>query len=508
MEDKYAPVHAKDLRPPGDTDTDYVETCAVHLAKTVNESSLIVMLRPWSGRQEIRQNILAPRADVGGGVLERSALENAAAFKTVILIPCTFTDPDEEVGARYVIPELHELSSACVIALQLLPMGFVLDRSNIDFIMARHDAILETRVDYIKIDPNLEQEALRKSINLACMSWQCTLQRQELMLQEEPAQRSMAVLKKLEEQHRRLLWESIPRASMPHFPQVDAKLHETESEVGTYSLLSVIATRSSRRIVQAMDKMQQRCILKIFDKPHMTMPGQLESIYREFRLLSGMTDHPNIIKCHKMLHSSTRVYMVLDHAGQMNLLKVLSSSKGKRLDETTALHCFSQLAGALEYCHGLGIAHRQICLEHVIVQQQQRAGGHICRLVDFSAAITQKTSSTYCSAHGTLPCIAPEVALGSNYLPIKADRWSVAVVLLELAGGLSSMETAVGFTGTTPLKTAGDMCMRYFSQPHAHSTALACKSGVENLEITSILQALMRPVSSERANLSDVIRLR
>jgi len=240
----------------------------------------------------------------------------------------------------------------------------------------------------------------------------------------------------------------------------------------------------------------------------MMMPAQLESIYREYRILSGMTDHPNIIKCYNMLHSTTRVYLVLDHAGQMNLLNVFSSSKGKRLDETAALHCFSQLAGALEYCHGLGIAHRQICLEHVVVQQQQPAGGRICRLVDFSAAITQKKTSKYCSAHGTLPYIAPEVALGNNYLPINADRWSTAVVLLELVGGLFSMETAVGFTATTPLKTAGEMCMRYFSQPHAHSTALARTSGVESPEVTSILQALMHPVASERASLSDVLQLR
>jgi len=501
------PLHAKDLRPPGDTDIDYVETCAVHVANHMEKTAVVVMLRPWSNHQKKSMNILAPTPEEEGGTLDQKALEAAAAFEKLILVPCTLSDPGEEVGARRIIASLLTLSHACVISLQLLPLGFTLGLDNIDFVMARHDGILGYGVDDIMINPDIEPTKLRRTIKIMQTNWEYNLQRQELIWQAEAPPVSMDTLNSLEHRHQKLLWESVPKALLPNLPPVDTSLTETTAEVGKFRMLSRDVTRSNDKpIIRALSHKHESYVLKVFEKARVMMPVQLEAICREFSYLKHKLSHPHIIKCHKLMHSKTRLYMVLDNAGPMNLMNILSTRPGRRLEETAALACWSQLASALEYCHSLDIAHRQVCPEHVVVVVDKAGGGHICRLVDFSAAVTQKTGK-YCGVTGTLPFVAPETVLAPHYLPMKADCWCAGAVLLETAGGLQSIESSVGFESTTDqLQNAANLCMQYFGRPHAHATALGFMQSVQSMKIVEILKQLMCPRPTERAPISDALR--
>jgi len=502
------PLHAKDLRAPGDTDIDYVETCAVHVAKTRGKGAVVVMLRPWSNQQQKYSNIHAPRPGEEGGTLDQQALEAALALEKLILVPCTLSEPEEEVGARKIVASLLTLSHACIIALQLLPLGFTLGLDNIDFVMARHDGILGYGVDDIMINPDLEPDKLQRTINILRTNWDYNLQRQELIWQAEPPPVSMDTLNSLEHRHQKLLWESVPKALLPCLPPVDTSLTETTVEVGKFRMLSRIATRSNdKTIIRVLSHKQESYVLKVFSKARVMMPVQLEAICREFSYSKLKLTHPHIVKCHQLIHSQTRLYMVLDNAGPMNLMNILSSSPGRCLEETAALACWSQLASALEYCHSFDIAHRQVCPEHVVVIVKH-GGGHICRLVDFSAAVTQKTGK-YCGVTGALPFVAPETVVAPQYLPMKADCWSAGAVLLETAGGLQSIESAVGFQSTTDqLQNAANLLVQYFGRQHAHATALGFMQGVESMKVVEIIKQLMCPCPNDRARISDALRFR
>merc|ERR1712232_1213856 len=100
-------------------------------------------------------------------------------------------------------------------------------------------------------------------------------------------------------------------------------------------------------------------------KSEISTPGELEGIYREYRFLFEICQHPNIAKCRSMLNSQTRVYVVFDFAGPRNLAQVCAARSPKHLSTDEAIDVFEQLVAAVLHCHSKDIVHRCICLEHV-----------------------------------------------------------------------------------------------------------------------------------------------
>ncbi|CAC5406655.1 TSSK [Mytilus coruscus] len=90
------------------------------------------------------------------------------------------------------------------------------------------------------------------------------------------------------------------------------------------------------------------------------------------------------------------------------------------------LSVFSQVVKAVEYCHSNGIAHNDIKLENVL------SNGCV-KLADFGFAKSSVAESEeFC---GTLPYAAPEVIMGMEHNTMKADMWSMGVMLYVMLFG-------------------------------------------------------------------------
>lgn len=98
------------------------------------------------------------------------------------------------------------------------------------------------------------------------------------------------------------------------------------------------------------------------------------------------------------------------------------------------LDYFSQLIDAVEYMHSIGIAHRDIKLENVMIDKSTKC----LKLIDFGEACVYKRNvcesdrminiraSGIC---GTVPYIPPEEFTELDYDPQKADIWALGVIL-------------------------------------------------------------------------------
>uniref|UniRef100_A0A9L0JD45 non-specific serine/threonine protein kinase n=1 Tax=Equus asinus TaxID=9793 RepID=A0A9L0JD45_EQUAS len=103
--------------------------------------------------------------------------------------------------------------------------------------------------------------------------------------------------------------------------------------------------------------------------------------------------------------------------------------KSGPMAEDEARGKFRQLTSALEYCHRKGVVHRDLRLEHVLLDSE----GNV-KLSGFgsSAVFLGQELSTQC---GSPWYAAPETLQGRAYAGPPADVWSLGVVLFFLLTG-------------------------------------------------------------------------
>lgn len=480
----------------------HAERFAKMVAQHLGDRCAVIMLLPWS-TGAAPADILAPQTE--DSVVSAQAVTQAIRDRVTVIMPVTYEQPAEEISARRILPLLSGFENISVFMAHILPPESCLNRDMNEVIMRRHEAMLSTGADDVLMDPELDAEATLRTINLARSTWELNVRRMQLMLDAEPELVPPEVLQQLQQHHRRLLWESVPRALMPHLRTIDRHLVETGDQIDRYILHSKFDTVVGK-VLQAASENSKPCVIKVIQKSSVFTPGELEGIYREYRFLSEIIRHPNIVKCVTMLHSSIRVYFIFEHAGAQNLKQALCAEPGQRFDEEDTMNCFHQLVKALTHCHEKHIAHRSVSLEHVCVNKLSGTDTYDCQLCDFRCAMVARGGATSKTPCGSLPCMAPELALGVPYWPSVADCWSAGVVLLETGGGLSSFGRSLDFDPALvdPAQVAG-IIQQFFAQPGSHAHALAKVGGVESEQMTAIIEGLMTPNPGSRPPISNYL---
>jgi len=413
-----------------------------------------------------------------------------------LLVPCTFETRYEKRTMKKLLELLEPYESCCVFLLQLLEVTGEMSREYVTTVMARHDALLAVGANAVVLDPSDNADHLRQILDQERAWFEANAKRANSMVvcNDDYFQRVL-------EYHHELLWESVPKSLMPKFDPIDRNLVETANRVGDFQLTNRFKTRNGN-VLLASKCQPDEAVIKVYDKSDHVSAGDLECIYREIRFLRDVLRHPNIVRCTHMLHSFSRVYLCLEFGGMPNLHRRLLDQPGYRLDLEDAVECTMQIAGALAYCHSRDVVHRQVSLEHIILEDQSHKP--FCRLVDFHQAThcpELTPSSTQC---GELPCIAPEVALDESYLAKPADCWSLGVVLLEAAGGLGSMRQAVGWPEEAELEPAARRIKSFFSTSGSHARALAVMGGVRSEAVLDTLSALLTVEPTARATMAAI----
>lgn len=124
-----------------------------------------------------------------------------------------------------------------------------------------------------------------------------------------------------------------------------------------------------------------------------------------------------------------RVHIVMN-AAKCNLADHISS-KG-RLREPEARGYFRQLVSAVSFCHSMGVCHRDIKLENVLIGKD----GQSLEIADFGLSKFVDPTTFQCSSVcGTPKYIAPEIILRKHYDGRKSDVWACGVVLFAMLNG-------------------------------------------------------------------------
>lgn len=177
-------------------------------------------------------------------------------------------------------------------------------------------------------------------------------------------------------------------------------------------------------------KHQKQVAIKIVTKRKAPDDYLTKFLPREIQVMKHL-DHPNVVRMHEAIETSSRIYLILDMADNGDLLDYIRSNGA--LKEEKARNFFKQLLDAVDYIHNHGIVHRDLKCENLLLNRDEQIF-----LSDFGFARSQpvnpetkrrRMSQTFCGSYAYAP---PEILRGIAYDGTFADIWSLGVVLYTM----------------------------------------------------------------------------
>lgn len=147
--------------------------------------------------------------------------------------------------------------------------------------------------------------------------------------------------------------------------------------------------------------------------------------------------HPNILKLHNTFRDGVNVYIVFELCVGDMWKDIFRTG----LPESIVRFYFAQVLNGIEYMHTVGIVHRDLKAENLMVQAP-----NVVKIIDFGSAKDHRnphvrgagnanSRRTFTEYVGTPNFMAPEM-IRNKFSDFRADLWSLGCTLYQLLDGL------------------------------------------------------------------------
>jgi len=206
--------------------------------------------------------------------------------------------------------------------------------------------------------------------------------------------------------------------------------------LGSYTILDRLGAGGMGQVFLAEHAAMRRFVaLKV-------LPGNVceddiarERFLREARAAATL-DHPNIVRVYDMNREGKLLYLVMEYVEGVSL-QALVEKDGRRSAAAAASYA-QQVALGLQHAHERGHVHRDIKPGNLLVD---RAG--VAKLLDLGLVRSESDGDSKLTSQlggartilGTVDYLAPEQALDSSNVDIRADIYSLGATLYFLLAG-------------------------------------------------------------------------
>jgi len=255
-------------------------------------------------------------------------------------------------------------------------------------------------------------------------------------------------VEKLEQKYYDVLWNYLPKRVMVHFPVCDRALSETAtgSGIGNYHYETMMKEGRFGTIYQGYDKTdpkKEEVCIKIVNKWRIQFISEMESAYREYRILAFTITHPNVAKYKKLLHAAHQLFRIYEYVGQRTLGHLIQEQEQGALSPADARSLTTQLVAGVSHLQFKGITHRNLNHDHVMVMKPLTL-----KIIGFNACASTKPNQRLSTPYGKFPYAAPEMLdPAMNYCGHKVDSWSIGALVTEMIAGFGKLEKELGFKG-------------------------------------------------------------
>ncbi len=216
--------------------------------------------------------------------------------------------------------------------------------------------------------------------------------------------------------------------------------------ISHYSVIRSLGAGGMGEVYLAEDtRLRRRVALKLLPASFTSETERVRRFEREAHAASSL-NHPNVCTIHEVAETDEgRRYIAMEYVEGVTLRRHMQS---RRMEFTEVLDVASQIGCGLAAAHAVGVVHRDVKPENVML----RPDG-IVKILDFGLAKLTQQEPIADSAMPTRPRVqtdtgvvmgtalymSPEQARG---LPVdeRTDIWSLGVVLYEMASGRAPFE--------------------------------------------------------------------
>ena len=189
----------------------------------------------------------------------------------------------------------------------------------------------------------------------------------------------------------------------------------------------------------AREKALERSVaIKILPPETATDADSRERFRREARVAAKLT-HPNIVPLHTFGDVEGMLYFVMGYVKGESLAERMRR-EGK-LPEEDVRRILAEVADALHYAHKLGVVHRDIKPDNILIDDESGRP----MLTDFGVAKAKASGTTLTAAGavvGTPYYMSPEQASGAQEIDGRSDLYSLGVMGYQMLAGRVPFEGA------------------------------------------------------------------
>jgi serine/threonine protein kinase len=234
--------------------------------------------------------------------------------------------------------------------------------------------------------------------------------------------------------------------------------------LGDYEVLSVAGIGGMGLVYRARQRFLERLVaLKVIRSDVGRLPEYRDRFLREARLAASV-NHPHVVSVYDVGDDADCLFLAMQWIEGEDLQRVLELSG--RLAPERAVLIASQLAGALDSVHGVGLIHRDVKPGNVLIRQV--GGGDHAYLTDFGVAKPSDANDQLTKTGwvvGTAGYLSPEQIRGREPGP-GSDLYGLGCVFFE------------ALTGRPPFSAENEMALRW---AHANDPRPTASSAIPEL---------------------------
>lgn len=211
-----------------------------------------------------------------------------------------------------------------------------------------------------------------------------------------------------------------------------------------YEIDSVIGSGGMSVVYKAKHKLMNKTVaIKLLDPRLVKQQIAVRRFQLEAQAASRLT-HPNVIIVHDFgITPEGQPYMVMDFLNGKSLVDLLDDKP--QIEPARARDLFTQVASGLAHAHKLGVVHRDVKPNNIIIDTDQN-GKESVKLVDFGIAKLMSESESpqqrltrAGECFGTAMYMSPEQCRGKD-VDQRSDVYSLGCVMFEALTGLPPFE--------------------------------------------------------------------